>query len=252
MQANRYIIPDWPAPKNVRAASTTRQGGYSQAPYDSFNLGFRVADHPCAIAANHQCLKSDLKLPCEPMWLKQVHGTRVVKADKTALAIDADASYTQSAGLVCAVQTADCLPVLICNQQGTQVAAAHAGWRGLLNGVLEKTVETFEDPADDLMAWLGPAIGPQVFELNGEIREQFIAADPKAKQAFSLIADHRWLADIYQLARQRLANKGVLRVYGGQFCTYRDSARFYSHRRDQGNTGRMASLIWLVDQKDCE
>lgn len=239
------IYPQWPAPAGVRAVSTTRAGGISKPPYDSFNLAGHVGDENAAVQENRRQLISKLSLPAEPVWLDQVHGTGVVDA---ALAVDvqqADASYVRQPGVVCAVMTADCLPVLFCDQRGQAVAAAHAGWRGLASGVLEATVAAMGVPADSLFAWLGPAIGPGVFEIGDEVRTIFVDRQPEASEAFSPLGEGQWLADIYHLARLRLALAGVGQIFGGGFCTFSDSERFYSFRR-QSATGRMASLIWIA------
>jgi len=239
-----WLVPDWPAPANVFAGTTTRQGGVSVAPYDSLNLGDHVGDSVDAVANNRSLLKHQCDLPTEPAWLKQVHGIEVVNAAAVNGIPVADASFSHQANSVCAVMTADCLPVLLCDQAGSVVAAVHAGWRGLADGVIEATIKHMDVTASKLMAWLGPAIGPKAFEVGDEVRQQFMAADPQAVEAFQPSTQGRWLADIYLLARQRLANLGVELVYGGHCCTYTDAERFYSYRRD-GVTGRMASLIWL-------
>jgi len=237
---------DWPAPAAVRTLLTTRQGGVSQPPYDSFNLGTHVGDQPEAVAANREQLR--LLLPDEPAWLNQVHGTNVVDAAEIGeTLLDADASFSRQPGKVCVVMTADCLPVLLCDDAGSVVAAAHAGWRGLCDGVLEAAVSATAVAPATLMAWLGPAIGPDAFEVGAEVRAAFIACDPAAAAAFTDIGEGKYLADIYQLARQRLAAAGVSRVYGGDYCTVIERERFFSYRRD-GVTGRMASLIWLQPQ----
>ena len=245
----RFITPDWPAPARVRAASTTRQGGESLPPFDSFNLGGHVGDAPAAVAANRQQLRESLSLPGEPYWLNQIHGTAVANLDTCSEGLpEADASTTSTANTVCAVLTADCLPVLFCDQAGSQVAAAHAGWRGLAAGVLEATVKSFAAPPEQIMAWMGPAIGPQAFEVRDEVRQAFVEYDTAAAEAFVTVQseanEKKWLADVYQLARQRLAAVGVNAVYGGGRCTFTEPEDFYSFRRD-GKTGRMASLVWI-------
>lgn len=236
------IVPDWPAPANVRALQTTRAGGISKSPYDSLNLGMHVGDAPLDVAANRQRLNR--YVPTEPVWLNQVHGITVVDAGIASCAPDADAAFARTRRTVCAVMTADCLPVLICDKAGTIVAAVHAGWRSLLDGVIEKTVVEMGKPGSDLLAWLGPAIGPDAFEVGDEVRGAFIAKDARAEQAFKRAPAGKWLGDIFQLGRQRLANVGVTETYGGGLCSYHDAGRFFSFRRDQA-TGRMASLIWL-------
>jgi len=237
------LVPDWPASAQVRALQTLRTGGCSQPPWDSFNLGEHVGDDPLAVAANRQLLRR--QLPAEPLWLQQVHGIAAVDADATVNSVAADAAYARRPGRVCAVMTADCLPVLFCDRAGTVVAAAHAGWRGLAAGVLESTVEAMAVPPAEILAWLGPAIGPQCFEVGDEVRQAFVLNDPLACEAFVAQAPGKWLADIYRLARQRLAAVGVVSVSGGGLCTVSDGERFFSYRRD-GVTGRMASLIWLA------
>lgn len=238
-------MPDWPAPAGVRALVTTRGGGVSVAPYASLNLGDHVGDDPAAVAENRAVLRS--ALPAEPVWLNQVHGSGIVDADCAGGIPAADGSVARNAGTVCAVLTADCLPVLLCDRTGTVVAVAHAGWRGLAGGVVEAAVRAMDVDPVEILAWLGPAIGPRAFEVGGEVRRIFVAQDPAAELAFVPHAAppaDKWLADIYLLARQRLARIGVTRVSGGGLCTFSDAERFYSYRRD-GVTGRMASAIWL-------
>jgi YfiH family protein len=236
-----WLMPQWPAPAKVKICVTTRSGGVSVSPFDSLNLGEHVGDDPQAVAKNRQRLVS--LLGCKPAWLQQVHGVKVVEASP-ALVHEADASWTGKPGVTCAVMTADCLPVLFCDRAGTRVAAAHAGWRGLAAGVLEATLEKLAVPADQVLVWLGPAIGPQAFEVGAEVREAFVAQHRQATAAFQPSANPgKFMADIYQLARIRLAACGVDAVYGGDFCTYSDP-RFFSYRRSV-QTGRFASLIWL-------
>ena len=237
-----FIVPDWSAPPGVRALATTRQGGVSLAPWDSFNLGTNAGDDGVAVAGNRAILRREL--PAEPVWLTQMHGNRCVDAAVTESVPNADASFTRQRGVVCAVLTADCLPVLLCDGGATVVGAAHAGWRGLAAGVIEATVAAMNQPGEDLMAWLGPAIGPRTFEVGDEVREAFVASDPRADSAFVAAAPGKWLCDIYQLARQRLDALGIRRVAGADFCTVSDARRWFSYRR-HGVTGRMASLIWL-------
>lgn len=238
-----WLTPDWPAPARVRACVTTRAGGVSLQPYDSFNLGDHVDDDPAAVASNR--LKLTTTLGCQPAWLSQVHGTRVVEADPARVET-ADASWSQTPGIASLVMTADCLPALFCNRDGTRVAAAHAGWRGLASGVLEATLDALATPADQILVWLGPAIGPDAFEVGPEVRDAFIAQHAEADAAFRPSANAgRYLADIYALARIRLAARGITAVHGGGFCTVSDP-RFYSYRR-ASRTGRFASLVWLAD-----
>jgi polyphenol oxidase len=235
-------VPEWNVPSNVRVLQTTRNGGVSLAPWASFNLGDHVGDVPAAVAANRELLRASL--PSDPSWLIQVHGTVAVDIDSRPKITEGDAAYSRQPGHVCVVMTADCLPVLFCDRQGSVVAAAHAGWRGLLGGVLESAVAAMKVDARDVLAWLGPAIGPLCFEVGGEVRDAFVAADLAAAQAFVPGAGDKWLCDIYLLARQRLQGIGVIAISGGGACTVSESDRYYSYRRD-GVTGRMASLIWL-------
>lgn len=280
---NHCLIPDWPAPANVRTLQTTRQGGISSAPYDSFNLGDHVGDAPLAVERNRILLNT--LLPSEPVWLEQVHGTVVANADRASCLPQADACIARHRAAVCVVMTADCLPVLLCDTQGSVVGAAHAGWKGLAAGVIEATVQAMDVAPQDLMAWLGPAISREAFEVGDEVRALFVDADPLASAAFtpspcaegslrsggeptglplagvrgewvdsSLPLGERvpvraregvkYMADIYALARLRLNALGITRIYGGDHCTYRDHERFFSYRRD-GVTGRMGTFIWL-------
>jgi YfiH family protein len=237
-----WIIPGWPAPANVHALCTTRQGGVSAAPYASLNLGDHVGDAPRAVTQNRALLRRHL--PADPLWLNQVHGTTVADAGRLVGTPEADACVAREANQVCAVLTADCLPLLLCDRHGTAVAAAHAGWRGLAEGVIEASVDSMRRDPAALLAWLGPAIGPQAFEVGGEVRERFLAHDGAAASAFIPHGRDKWLADIFRLARLRLAECGITQVSGGDFCTFSEAARFFSYRRE-GTTGRMASLIWL-------
>lgn len=242
MWAHDWLTPDWPAPVWVKACITTRSGGISSAPFDSFNLGEHVEDDPVAVTKNRQRLIS--QLGCKPAWLRQVHGVAVVPAEPGEV-LEADASWTATPGVACTVMTADCLPVLFCDRAGSRVAAAHAGWRGLAGGVLEATLDALAVAPEDVLVWLGPAIGPHAFEVGAEVREAFMAVHPQAAEAFvASVNPDRYMADIYRLARIRLAARGVTAVYGGGFCTYSDP-RFYSYRR-AAQTGRFASLIWLA------
>ena len=254
MNAN-WIIPDWPAPASVRALSTARAGGCSAAPWDSLNLGLNCGDDPAAVLKNRSILRAFL--PAEPNWLRQVHGVEVFHhpgkggnsapgEDGTERSINApvaDAQVACQAGQVCVVLTADCLPVLFCNRAGTIVAAAHAGWRGMLAGVIESTLRAMGDSPDQVMAWLGPAIGPRAYEVGDEVRTAFLERDEAGTGCFTRNGE-RWLFDLYAMAKRRLALAGVQDVSGGDYCSYGDPARFFSYRRD-GLTGRMASLVWL-------
>ena len=238
------IRPDWPAPPGVHGLMTTRTGGVSLGPWSSFNLGDHVHDDPAHVAENRARLRRDL--PEAPRWLRQVHSARVVAAG--ADDVEADAVFSRTPGQVCAVLTADCLPVLFCDRAGTVVAAAHAGWRGLAAGVLEATVAAMAVPPRDIVAWMGAAIGPQAFEVGDEVRRAFIARHGEAAPAFVAHPSGeagKWLADIYALAGVRLRSAGVEAIHGGGRCTFSEAETFFSYRRD-GETGRMASLVWLA------
>jgi len=239
-----WITPDWPAPASVRAASTLRFGGMSEGGFSSLNLAFHVEDDPKAVTENRRRLRDALGLPAEPAWLNQVHGVRVVEAGAWQAPPAADASIARSRGEVCVVMTADCLPVLFCDRSGSRVGAAHAGWRGLVGGVLGATVESLGVPPAELLAWLGPAIEQAAFEVGDEVREQFVARDPGNAVCFERNARGRWQADLYELARRELRRLGVEAIHGGGFGTYSDQERFFSYRRE-ARTGRMATLIWL-------
>jgi YfiH family protein len=246
MTSPRWITPDWPAPPRVRAAATLRTGGVSAGTFASFNLGAHVGDDATAVAENRRLLQTALQLPAEPTWLNQVHGTTVVNAAEAATSRPAaDASVAFGPGAVCVVLTADCLPVLFCDRAGTRVAAAHAGWRGLVGGVLAETVKALGVQPFELLAWLGPAIEQNAFEVGPEVLEQFVARDPSNALAFQANARGRWQADLYQLARNELARLGVPSVHGGGFKCFADSERFFSYRREP-RTGRMATLVWLA------
>jgi len=236
-----WLIPDWPAPAGVKACVTTRAGGVSLAPFDSLNLGDHVEDSPEAVSENRRRLTEAFSI--QPAWLRQVHGVVVAEANPELIA-EADGSWTSTPGVACTAMTADCLPALFCNRDGTRVAAAHAGWRGLAAGGLEAAVESLQVEPEQVLVWLGPAIGPQAFEVGPEVREAFMQQLPVTAEAFIPSKNPgKYMADIYQLARLRLAARGVTAVYGGGFCTVTDP-RFYSYRRSP-RTGRFASLIWL-------
>ncbi|MBN7822026.1 peptidoglycan editing factor PgeF [Bowmanella yangjiangensis] len=235
-----FILPDWPAHKRVQALSTTRQGGISSAPFDSLNLGLHVGDRDADVLANRRQLPHNEQI----IWLNQVHGNRVHSLRAySEQDVSADASIALDSGVTCAVMTADCLPVLFCHRQGLAVGAAHAGWRGLAGGVLENTLAALPGNPDDYLVWLGPAIGASAFEVGEEVCAAF-AQDIKAFRPISNTG--KFLADLYQLARARLTRVGVISIFGGEYCTYQQSEQFFSYRRD-GQTGRMASLIWLED-----
>ncbi|MTC72591.1 purine nucleoside phosphorylase YfiH [Providencia sp. wls1914] len=241
---NTLIFPDWPQPKNISTCSTTRAGGVSLPPFDSLNLGDHVEDLPEAVSENRHRLEKLAQLPQQPVWLEQVHGTHVLHLTGSEIKNrQADAVYTNQVGQVCAIMTADCLPVLFFSRDGKEVAAAHAGWRGLCNGVLENTLAAFNAQPSDIMAWMGPAIGPERFEVGVEVKQAFTHQSADLADAFTPYND-KFLANIYLLARKKLQAAGVSAIYGGEFCTVSDENRFFSYRRE-GRTGRMASLIWI-------
>ena len=242
------IRPDWPAPDRVHAASTTRLGGVSCGSYQGLNLASHVADDNFHVMKNRELLRQALDLPGEPLWLNQVHSARVVAADKVGAAdfdLCGDAAWSVQSETICAVLTADCLPLLLCDLAGTRVASVHAGWRGLHAGVISSAIAAMSVPGEQLMVWLGPAIGPQAFEVGADVLAAFTAKHPDYTQAFQQTDAEHWLCDIYRLAGIELEQAGVSQIYGGELCTWSDSHRFYSYRRD-GVTGRMASLIWLA------
>lgn len=247
-----WLDADWPAPPGVRALTTTRDGaGVSQAPFDSFNLGIRCGDGADAVFENRRQLEAVLQLPSQPCWLRQVHGTEVARFDAAPFAFagegdepEADASVTSTPGTVLAVLTADCLPVVFAARDGSEIAAAHAGWRGLADGMLEATVAAMQAPADAIVAWLGPAAGPDAYEIGEEVFDAFVARDAGASSAFAPTRHGHWKVDLYALARRRLAVVGVTDVHGGNFCTISDPSRFFSHRRDR-RSGRIATLAWI-------
>lgn len=254
-----WLMPDWPSPPGVHALSTLRTGGVSLVPYESLNLGAQVGDDPASVAINRRRLAMLAGLPTEPSWLTQVHGNGVVAlagalstaglptgGTPSATPAQADASWTRSPAQVCAVLTADCLPVLFATESGDAVAAAHAGWRGLSCGVLEATVKALAVAPATLLVWMGPAIGPKHFEVGPEVREAFLREDAGAVAAFKQNSRGRWMADLFLLARRRLVSLGVTRIYGGSECTYSQGKRFFSHRRE-GPTGRQATLIWISE-----
>lgn len=236
-----WIIPDWPAPSHVRSFITSRNGGVSRGAYTSFNLGLGTGDDRAAVLENRARLLR--YLPQAPRWLQQQHGTAVVDADRMEQPLPADASIARNPGTVCTIVVADCVPVLFSDRAGSVVAAAHAGWRGLAGGVLERTVERLGSTPDMLLAYLGPGIGPGAFEVGGEVRDAFVMRHEEAGEAFTPVAPGKWRADLYRLARIALARAGVTAVYGGGLCTVSDPSRFFSYRRDRV-TGRMAAFIW--------
>lgn len=239
------IESDWPRHPRVRAAYTTRSGGVSRAPYDTFNLAHHVADATADVIENRRRLREALALTDEPAWLDQVHGTRVARAENLSPPECADASWTDRPGAACVILSADCLPVLFADDSGSCVAAAHAGWRGLAAGVLEATVAAMPVPPDRLSAWLGPAIGPSAFEVGDEVRAAFLAHPTIPAQTFVRNERGRWSCDLYAIARARLSTLGLTRIHGGGLCTFSDRGEFFSYRRD-GRCGRMASLVWIT------
>jgi polyphenol oxidase len=247
--AIEFLIPKWPAPRRVRAAFSMRRGGVSAPPFDSLNVGSHVGDQAAAVAENRRLLRAALRLPDEPTWMQQVHGVEVLDLDgapKLPEHGSADAALTRRGGHVCAVQVADCLPVLLAARDGSAIAAAHAGWRGLAAGVLERTVTKLAADPSKLIAWLGPGIGMAHFEVGHEVRNAFLAHDAAAALAFHSNPRGRWQCDLVALAKARLAALGVTAVSGGEWCTYADAGRFFSYRRD-GRCGRMAAFIWLEE-----
>lgn len=242
-----WLTPDWPAPANVRAAATLRHGGVSTGEYASLNLATHVGDDPVAVAENRRRVREALNLSTEPAWLNQVHGTTVVEAKPQSAPPTADASIAHAASQVCVVMTADCLPVLFCDRNGTRVGAAHAGWRGLVGSVLGETIKAMNVEPQNLLAWLGPAIEQEAFEVGEEVREQFVARDSSNAAAFAPNPRGRWQADLYELARRELLRLGVRNVCGGGFDVFADRDRFFSYRR-QPKTGRMATMVWLEDR----
>ena len=255
-----WIVPDWPAPARVRAFVTTREGGVSEGEHGTLNLGMKCGDDPQRVAANRRTVEAHL--PATPAWLVQVHGTAVADLDEgdatlrpalpgngerrvASPSLPADAAATSRPGTVAVVLTADCLPVFLCRDDGSRVAVAHAGWRGLAAGVLENAVASLGGGPAQAIAWLGPAIGPAAFEVGPEVREAFVRVDGAAAGAFAAHRGDRFLADLYALARQRLARAGVARVFGGSFCTYAESERFFSYRRAK-QSGRMGAFIWIA------
>ena len=243
-ETSNFFTADWPAPEQVHVVTTTRRGGVSMPPYDTFNLATHVGDQPEAVQQNRARLVAKLSLPSVPLWLTQVHGRDVATVPGAKEGVEADAAWTDQPGQVLAVLTADCLPVVICDHEGTQLAVVHAGWRGLVEGVLEAAVTKFSAAPENLLAWMGPAIGPEAFEVGPEVRHALISAYPANADAFTPGKGDRWMADIFLLARLQLGRLGVSRVFGGGRCTYSDPEHFYSYRRD-GRTGRMATLAWL-------
>ena len=256
MNQKTILTADWPAPKNIHAFTTLRHGiGVSKPPFDQFNLGNRngeQGDNPIAVEKNRELLVQAYSLPGLPHWLRQVHGIDVLRFDSAPNFTGdfnhdepvADASVTSEKNIVLSILTADCLPVLFCNKDGTEVAAAHAGWRGLATGILENTVRSMNSEPENIMVWLGPAAGPTAYEIGAEVRDAFVQYDNHAEVAFVPSRENHWKVDLYQLARIRLQSMGVINLYGGEHCSISESDKFFSHRRDKV-TGRMASVIWM-------
>ncbi len=241
-----FIFPAWPAPGKVRAVATTRNGGISRPPFASFNLGAHVGDNPVHVANNRQRLREALELPREPLWLQQVHGATVIAAEQITGSVEGDACYACTPGRVCAVLTADCLPVLLCERSGSCVAALHCGWRGLINGVIDATLARLACAPEQILAWLGPAIGPDYFVVGEEVYNLFMVTNLDNGAYFRPSRGQRWLVDLYGLTRRQLQASGVTAIYGDNRCTVTEREQFFSYRRD-GVTGRMATLIWLAE-----
>jgi len=256
MSANSILPANWPAPGNIHAFTTLRHGmGVSEAPFDEFNLGNRYSeqgDDPGAVEKNRELLVREFSLPAKPHWLRQVHGVNVLRFDSAPEPtgnflqdeLVADASVTSKKNVVLSVLTADCLPVLFCNLDGSEIAAAHAGWRGLADGMLENTVGAMQSSPEKIMAWLGPAAGPRAYEIGVDVRNAIIKHDPAASSAFLPTRENHWLVDLYKIARMRLEAMGVKKIYGGEHCTISETEMFFSHRAEQC-TGRMAGIIWM-------
>lgn len=239
-----WLQADWPAPDFIKAGITLRQGGVSRGAYESFNLATHVGDELALVNQNRAILTRSLNLPNDPQWLEQIHSTEAVLLPNEESIPKADAAYTVGKNIVCAVMTADCLPLLITNKQGSCVAAIHAGWRGLCDGIIEETIKKLAVEPESLLVWLGPAISADVYEVGEEVYDAFTKAEVEAKQAFTSVSEGHWLFDIYQLAKLRLNKMGVKQIYGGDRCTLSEEEQFFSYRRDDV-TGRMASMIWI-------
>jgi YfiH family protein len=238
------ISPNWDAPSSITAFTTTRLNGFSEAPFDSLNLGTNSGDDVECVLQNRQILSAAMRLPQEPTWLNQVHGSTVINAAKTESLVDADASHSSQANTVCAVLTADCLPILLCNTAGDEVAAIHAGWRSLAEGIIENTVAKLSSPSEQLMAWLGPAIGANDYEVSADVYDTFTQNNDAAKSAFTASTPEHWLTNLPLLATQRLQQLGITNISQCPFTTQAEPALFYSYRKE-GQTGRMATLIYF-------
>lgn len=241
------ITPTWPAPPHIVALTTTRSGGVSVGRHASLNLAAHVDDNIEHVLQNRQILQQALQLPSKPFWLEQVHGVNITQVDLNTVTPTADGSYTDKPASICAVLTADCLPVLLCNRKGTEVAAVHVGWRGCLAGILTNAVRAFHTPPSELLAWLGPAIGPKAFEVKQDVFDAFTAQDSNNENAFSQLSPTQYHANLYQLASNSLITQGVTAIYGGDYCTFTDHLNFFSYRKTGGVTGRMASLIFIKE-----
>lgn len=239
----KYIVPHWHVPKFIQAATTTRNGGFSLPPFTSFNLADHVEDNHDHVLKNRALLRETLQLPSEPLWLNQQHTSLVVDATNPTT-LNADGAYTNQKNVVCAIMTADCLPLLLCDKNGDEIAALHVGWRGLLNGIIENGIKQFQSAKQDIIAWLGPAISHDHFEIEDDVRKSFIHYNTELGAAFTKKNDRpKWLMDIYQAARIQLQQQGIFKIYGGEYCTVKQNDLFYSYRQE-GMTGRMATLIW--------
>lgn len=239
-----FVKPDWPLSDHVHALTTTRQGGVSHPPFDSLNLATHVHDNPADVTENRHRLKTELLLPNDPFWLNQQHTNRVINLDETN-SQDADGSYTAKKDIICCVLTADCLPILLSDKSGTEVAAIHAGWRGLASGIIDNGIKHFKHSPKELFAWIGPAISRDHYEIDNSVRSQFLHNDIDSAPAFIPSRTDHWRLDLPKLAKQYLKKCGITQIYGGDYCTFSDVKRFYSYRRDGGKTGRIATLIWL-------
>ena len=239
-----WLQADWPAPDFIKAGTTLRQGGVSSGAYSSLNLATHVGDELAAVEKNRAILTQSLNIPNVPQWLEQIHSIEAILLPNEKAILKADAAYTLEKNIICAVMTADCLPLLITNKQGSCVAAVHAGWRGLCDGIIEATIKKLAVEPESLLVWLGPAIGADVYEVGEEVYAAFTKAEVEAKQAFTSVSEGHWLCDIYQLAKLRLNKMGVKHIYGGGRCTLSEEEHFFSYRRDDV-TGRMASIIWI-------
>lgn len=245
MNTQMFIEPEWPASQKVKAYTTLRTGGCSSPPYNDFNLAIDLDDKIEDVEKNRLILQQILQLPAEPIWIKQVHGNTVIPATPENRFKTADATFSKQTDNVCAVTTADCLPILLCDREATVVSAIHAGWRGLNNGIIKETLNAINIRNNNFLAWLGPAISQACFEVGEEVRSSFIQNDSDAEEAFIPSPNGRWLADLYALARLQLKKLGVTAIYGGEYCTFSNKSQFFSYRRDGAKTGRMASLIWI-------